>query len=159
MLKWALFVGLISLSAAAWAQRNKAYTEDLSKYRPKVAPDTARQVTVPTPPPVVPPQLTVNTKVDAVLDSIDKINQLRKFIDGYTIQIYSGQNREEANLAKKRMAEEAVDLRADLQFQAPKFRVKVGSYFTRLEAQRDLVRLKRMFPNAILVPEKILFRN
>lgn len=159
MWKWVFFAGFIGLSAVGWAQRNKAYTEDLSKYRPKSVPDTARQTVAPPQVPVVPAQLTVNTKVDAVLDSIDKINQLRKFIDGYTIQIYSGQNREEANLAKKRMAEEATDLRADLQFQAPKFRVKVGAYFTRVEAQKDLVRLKRLFPNAILVPEKILLRN
>jgi hypothetical protein len=159
MMRWAFLMALVVNSMTLHAQRNKPYTEDLSKYRPKVSPDTARQVSVPQKAPVVPAQFTVNAKVDAVLDSIDKINQLRKFIDGYTIQIYSGQNREEANLAKKTMAESAPDLRADLQFQAPKFRVKVGGYFTRLEAQKDLVRLKKLFPNTILVPEKILIRN
>lgn len=97
----------------------------------------------------------MNTKVNAVLDSIDKINSLRKFIDGFTIQIYSGQNREEANNTKKKMAEELADMKADLQYQQPKFRVKTGNYFTRLEAQKDLLRIRRVFPNAILVPERI----
>jgi hypothetical protein len=159
MMRVACLMVLITVSAGLQAQRNKPYAEDLSKYRPKVTLDTTRQDATPTKVPMVPAQLTVNAKVDAVLDSIDKINQLRKFVDGYTIQIYTGQNREEANLAKKTMADNVNDLRADLQFQAPKFRVKVGAYFTRLDAQKDLVRLKRLFPNAILVPEKILIRN
>lgn len=159
MIRLLVLLGAMSLTAAAVGQRNKAYAEDLSAYRPKPAPDTARQRPVPPPVPVVAATHTVNAKVDAVLDSIDRINQLRKFVDGYTIQVYAGQNREAANLAKKRMADEAADLRAELQFLAPKFRVKVGAYYTRLEAQKDLVRLRKMFPNAILVPEKMLIRN
>ena len=99
----------------------------------------------------------VNYKVDDVLDSINRFNITRKFIDGYTIQIYSGQNREEAmNTKKKMMAEPS--LTAELEYNQPKFRVRVGRYYSRLEAQHDLVRLKKHFPNAILVPEKILLR-
>ena len=104
------------------------------------------------------PTKNVNAKVDFVLDSIDRLNALRKFIDGYTIQIYSGQNREDANTAKKKMADEADDLTANLQYIQPKFRVRVGNYFSKLEAQKDLMRLKPLFPNAILIPEKIPIR-
>jgi hypothetical protein len=100
----------------------------------------------------------VNAKVDVVLDSINRFNASRKFIDGYTIQIYSGQNREEAMNAKKKMSSEVPELNADLEYNQPKFRVRAGNYFSRLEAQKDLLRLKRAFPNAILVPEKILVR-
>jgi endo-alpha-1,4-polygalactosaminidase (GH114 family) len=93
--------------------------------------------------------------VDAVLDSIDRYNLVRKFVDGYTIQIYSGQNREEAMNTKKKMNEEIPELSANLQYQQPKFRVTVGKYYTKLEANPDLVRLRTSFSSAILVPEKI----
>jgi cell division protein FtsN len=106
---------------------------------------------------VVPTQ-TVNEKVDGVLDSINRFNVTRKLIDGYTIQIYSGQNREEAMNAKKKMATEVPGLTAELEYNQPKFRVRVGSYYSRLEAQKDMLHLKRPFPNAILVPEKIIVR-
>ncbi len=96
--------------------------------------------------------------VDFVLDSIDRLNGLRKFVEGYTIQIYSGQNREDANSAKKKMVDEHTGLKADLQYIQPKFRVSVGNYFSKLEAQKDLMRLKPLFPNAILIPEKIPIR-
>jgi hypothetical protein len=142
--------------ASCQAQRNsRDVQEDLASIRPAFPTDSMIRVqNTHQAAPIVPPVLTVNEKVDAVLDSIDKLNVLRKYTGGFTIQIYSGQNKEEANNAKKRLTD-FLDMKADLQYVQPKFRVKVGSYFTALEAQKDLVLLKRFFPNAILVPETI----
>ena len=152
---------LITLGCVAQKANNgKPYYEDLSLVRPKFAMpvDSIKNIeTQESKEPVVPTR-NVNTKVDYVLDSIDKLNSLRKFIDGYTIQIYSGQSHEDANAAKKKMAEEATGLTADLQYNQPKWRVRVGNYFSKLEAQKDLMILKRLFPNAILIPEKIPIR-
>ena len=150
-----LLISAITITIAAHGQRNKEVVEDLASIRPRFPfqPTTTvqthqQQATI------VEPVLTVNSKVDAVLDSIDRLNSLRKFVPGFTIQIYSGQNREDANNAKKKLSD-VVDMKADLQYVQQKFRVKVGAYFTALEAQKDLTFLKRFFPNAILVPETI----
>ncbi|MFZ5999871.1 MAG: SPOR domain-containing protein [Bacteroidota bacterium] len=151
-------ISLFLMAVPAVAQRNKNYQEDLSAIRPRFEPSKDslyNNGTGQVQKPDLPATRTVNTKVDAVLDSLNKLNVLRKFVDGFTIQIYSGQNREEANNTKKKMTEEFADMKADLQYLQPKFRVKTGNYFTRLEAQKDLLRLKRGFPNAILVPERI----
>ncbi len=152
---------LISLSFSSLAQKNKPYYEDLSKLRPKIERQTEtknKKDTVIEKPVLIAPTKTVNAKVDAVLDSIDLFNLMHKYIDGYTIQIYSGQKREEAMNAKKKMQEEVPDLFANLQYQQPKFRVTVGKYFSKLEAQRDMLILRRRFSAAILVPEKILIK-
>ena len=136
------------------------YSEDLSAVRPKfdaMVDSTQRDTTssyVSTS--YTPAKYTVNAKVDAVLDSIDRINELKKFVDGFTIQIYSGQNREEAIAAKSKLVTEANDLEGNLQYTQPKFIVTVGRYYNKIEAQKDLLRLKKHFSNAILVPEKIL---
>jgi hypothetical protein len=150
------------VTTACQAQRpTKPYYEDLSSLRPKVmraesnskdSLRTKKQVSVLT------PQFAVNEKVDAILDSIDRFNLTRKFVDGYTIQIFSGQKREDALNANKKMSESVSDLKANIQYQQPKFKVTVGKYFTRLEAQKDLLRLKRVFTNAILVPERIMIK-
>lgn len=157
---------LIAATFTAHAQRNsrdrdkdKPYHEDLSALRPKFESpriDTLNQqrhhnVEI------VEPRHTVNEKVDMILDSIDAINSVRKFIPGFTIQIYSGTNRDDANNTKKKMLEE-VEMRADLLYEQPKWRVKTGKYFTTIEAQKDLVKIRRSFPNAILVPEIIAIR-
>jgi septal ring-binding cell division protein DamX len=152
----------VAFHLSCTAQRKgKPYYEDLTANRPtfplqpdsvRKKPDTPRVVTA------VHPVKNVNTKVDAVLDSIDRINLTRKFVDGFTIQIYSGQRREDAMNTKQKMVTEVSDLTSTLQYIQPKFTVTVGSYLTRIDAQKDLVRLKKYFANAILVPEKILIR-
>ena len=155
-----IFILFLSISCAAQKNNSKPYYhEDLYSLRPKFqdVPDTANQSQERKKGEVVPTHH-VNEKVDVVLDSINRFNVTRKFIDGYTIQIYSGQNREEAMNAKKKMISDTSDLTAELEYNQPKFRVRVGNYFSRLEAQKDLIRLKRPFPNAILVPEKIMVR-
>ena len=91
----------------------------------------------------------------AVLDSIDRINLTRKFIEGYTIQVYSGMKREDAMNAKKQLTTVIPSLESELQYVQPNFRVKTGKYFNRLEAQKDFDMIKRFFPDAIIVPDKI----
>ncbi len=150
------------LTTSCQAQKpSKPYYEDLSLLRPKVTleetkpKDSAATKKVVM---MVTPTHTVNTKVDAILDSIDKFNLTRKFIDGFTIQIYSGQKREEALNASKKLAESISSLRSTTQYQQPKFKVTVGKYYSRLEAQKDLLRLRRTFSSAILVPERIMIK-
>ncbi|MBS1682355.1 MAG: SPOR domain-containing protein [Bacteroidetes bacterium] len=156
----ALFLLYFSVNFSCLAQKNKPYHEDLSKLRPhielpteKIKIDSSEKIR-----PLVTPVKTVNAKVDAVLDSIDRFNLTRKFIDGYTIQIYSGQKREDAMNAKQKLMEEVEELQANLKYEQPKFKVTVGQYFTQLEAQHDLLLLKKIFSTASLVPEKIMMK-
>lgn len=159
-----LFTGLVFLtplflaSIQLQAQRKPYYHEDLFYLRPRLPEPVDSLSSLQSHPDkhFVAAHANVNEKVDDVLDSINSFNITRKFIDGFTIQIYSGQNREEAMNVKKKM--NLGDLNALLEYHQPKFRVRVGSYYSRLEAHRDLTRLRKLFPNAILVPEKILVR-
>jgi hypothetical protein len=162
---WLLSVLLLVLVSCAGQKKSaEPYYENLSDVRPRVAPpmeDTSLTQTVTKEIPettVVPFTKTVNEKVDAVLDSIDRFNLIKRSVDGHTIQIYSGQNREDAMNAKKKISTDLPDLTATLQYQQPKFRVTVGKYLSKLEAYQDLVRIRRSFPSAILVPEKIAIR-
>lgn len=154
-----VFIIVAAFSCAAQKNNNRSYYhEDLYSLRPKFSEplDTVQKNRNFRKGPFTATR-NVNATVDAILDSINRFNVTRKFIDGYTIQIYTGQNREEAMNTKKKMMYEH-ELTAELEYNQPKFRVRVGAYFSRLEAQKDLVRLRRLFPNAILVPEKILVR-
>lgn len=157
---------LLQVSCAAQQSTSNAsddsYYEDLTAARPKfkspTKDSTIEQSVVSNTNQSVVASHTVNAKVDYVMDSLDKLNSVRKFVDGYTIQIYSGPNREDALAAKAKMVQEGVELEADIQYTQPKFRVTVGRYFSKLEAQKDLMNLKHIFSNAILVPEKIMIK-
>ncbi len=152
-----IFFPLLENSCVAQKPNGNSIYEDLSVYRPKfiITIDTTKTLTTTQHTDSVIATRNVNAKIDAVLDSIDRFNLTKKFVDGFTIQIYSGQKRDEAMNIKQRMNAEITDLTANLQYVQPKFRVTVGSYFNKLDAQKDLSRLKRHFSTAILVPEKI----
>jgi len=152
---------VIFLSSCHAQKPTKPYYEDLSSLRPKVNLEVAKSkdsARVRKQMIDVTPQFTINSKIDALLDSIDRFNLTRKFVDGYTIQIYSGQKRDDALNASKKLSEHSTQLKANVQYLQPKFRVTVGKYYTRLEAQKDLLRMKRIFTNAFLVPEKIIIK-
>jgi hypothetical protein len=152
------------VSCVAQKTSNQPYHESLSEIRPRVTvpPDSSSSSSTTTSVVVVDPHVsftkTVNEMVDVVLDSIDRFNLTRRSVDGFTIQIYSGQNREEAMNTKKKMTTDLPNLTAILQYQQPKFRVTAGKYYSKLEAYQDLSTLRSVFPAAILVPEKIAIR-
>jgi hypothetical protein len=98
---------------------------------------------------------TVNESIDVVLDSIDRINLSYGLVDGFTIQLYSGTKREEALNVKKQLSTSLPQLDADVNFVQPNFRVRTGRYYNRFDAQKDYMAVKRYFPNAIIIPDRI----
>ncbi len=139
--------------------QGSGYSEDLSALRPKV--DNTTSVTTPVQNDgrketvYVEPKFNINKQVDAVLDSIDRLNQSRKYIEGFTIQVYSGLKREDALNAKKTLATSLPNLESEVQYAQPNFRVKVGKYYDRVSAQKDFMLVKRLFNSAIVIPDKI----
>jgi hypothetical protein len=136
------------------------YSEDLSVLRPKVEGDTSKQTTQNATgkyqqTKYVDARYAVNQSLDAVLDSISKQNLALGLVDGFTIQVYSGLKREDALNAKKQMATTLPDVEAEVQYAQPNFRVRVGKYYDRYDAQRDYQLIKRHFPNAVILPERV----
>lgn len=141
------------------------YSEDLSSLRPRINPDDTVVTTAATgeqdgvtAKKYVEAKYAVNQSLDAVLDSIARINYSIGFIDGFTIQVYSGVKREEALNAKKTLSTKLPEIESQVQFMQPNYRVRAGQYYDRFDAQRDYVAIKKFFPNAILIPERIALK-
>ncbi|MEJ2004321.1 MAG: SPOR domain-containing protein, partial [Cyclobacteriaceae bacterium] len=77
------------------------------------------------------------------------------FVDGYTIQIYTGSSSDDARKLRGKAISLMDDDDVELFYDEPNFKVKVGQYFSRLEAQGDYGKLKEEFPMAIIIPDKI----
>lgn len=135
---------------------SSAYSEDLSILRPVFEDPKTLSATTEEPrkKDTVEPKFTVNESLHVVLDSIDSFNIARRYVEGFTIQVYSGQKKEDALSIKKNMDQSLPELKAEMTYVQPTFRIKAGKYYTQLDAQKDYASVKRFFPNAILVPEK-----
>ena len=154
-----LAFGCASMRTTSTTTGSGKYTEDLTVWRPETskvidsvktaAPERTRKNQY------VPAKFAVNQQVDTILDSIYEQNLSKGVIDGFTIQVYSGTKREDALNIRKKLTQSLPDLQSDVQYKQPNFRVLSGKYFTRLEAQQDYLSVKRYFPNAIVIPDRI----
>ena len=100
-----------------------------------------------------------NLGIDIELDSILKIIKSEVdeeiFTDGYTIQIYLGDKREEAENTVEKLFEYDSLIKSNTIFTQPNYRVKTGTFEDRFKANFEYKNLKKIFPNAIIIPEKI----
>jgi Uma2 family endonuclease len=103
-----------------------------------------------------------NTKVPTIINELDSVLNIRKYenkkndyIEGFTIQLYLGDNRilaEETEIKFNKL--DSLTKKITI-FTQPNYRVKVGKYYNRFNANRDYNKFKKTFPNAIIIPEKI----
>ncbi len=78
-----------------------------------------------------------------------------KYLNGYTIQIFSGLEREKADSIFFIADSIYSELDIYTLYDQPNYRVKVGKYFYRINANKALNKLINDFSEAIIVPERI----
>jgi len=162
ILKTLSILSIIMLSSCvAMSQKNKGnidqYYEDLSVVRPTfVNPDTSTSKSTAqtsTLPPVF--QKDVSKKLNARIDSLADMNKKYSTVEGYRILVFTGTSSDDAQKNRQLVYEYNSDLNVYTQYKQPSFRVKVGDYTNRVEANYILNDLKQSFPNAMIVPDQI----
>jgi hypothetical protein len=89
-------------------------------------------------------------KFEQLLNEKRKINSSITINDRYKIQIFNG----DTENSKKTLAEfkrENKNLDATIVFSTPLYKVWVGNFKTRIEAEKNLSDLKKKYPNAFLI--------
>ncbi len=100
--------------------------------------------------------LNIKSQIDLFLDTVAFNSRRKGFFQGFTIQVYTGNSRQAANQAKSMVYKMLPDSFPQLLYQPPNFKVKVGKFYTRFDAQKTFNQLKREFPRAIVIPERIV---
>lgn len=89
-------------------------------------------------------------KFEQLLNEKRKINTSLTVNDSYKIQIYSGGS-ENAKKTLTEFKQEFKDIDATIVFNTPNYKVWVGSFKTRIEAERNLVNIKDRYKNVLLI--------
>jgi len=93
-------------------------------------------------------------KIDKLLTYQKEINQETDNDNRLKIQIFNG-NLRNAEKAKSKFEKEYKEITpATIKFETPNYKVWVGNYRTRLEAERYLAQVKETFPNAFVFTPK-----
>ncbi len=133
-------------------ETQQVYREDLSDHRSNF--DEIQTQEVKTEPAVI-----LTNHITAELDSISKLityeNRKPRTEQGFAIQIYNGSSREEATNALGRIRLKFPDIKAQMVYFQPDFKVRAGKFLDRVIAYETYEKVRREFPEALLVPEKI----
>lgn len=160
-----LFVWLFLSVSCVTTQTSKStkdkkdvYDEDISAYRaqPKITEpvqdkDTSVQYVA-----ADSTSLPVTAKINTVLDTAAAYNRANiNYIDGFTIQVYGGNDRARAKEYQLDIIRNFPDAKSKMVFEQPNYKVRIGQYYTRLEAQEFFTEIRTVFPKAILIPTRI----
>jgi len=94
--------------------------------------------------------VTQDPKFEQMLNEKRKINSSITVNDRYKIQIYNG----ESETAKKTLSDFRKDNKnfdGTIVFSTPTYKVWIGNFKSRIEAERNLVDFKKKYPNAFLI--------
>lgn len=141
-------------------KQSTVYKEDLSVHRPdypnptfesnnvEIAEVEERSNVMPT--------QHIKNELDSVLNTIILSKKDIRRVSGFSIQVYSGNNRDKAAQVRNDVLAISEEFNPKISYSQPNYKVKVGKYFSRIEANKDYVVLKQEFGQALLVPDKIL---
>ena len=90
------------------------------------------------------------------LDSIIKLKkELNSKIQNLRIQIYNG-DRTNAELIIKEYIDNFNDTTADIIYETPNYKIWVGNYYTQLEADRSLIKIRKKFSSAFIFRPELI---
>ncbi len=135
----------------------KDYIEDVSAFRPSVPHAENGEIENGNigveKGPYVAPTHDINNEMSIIMDSIIAHNRDKTYIT-YTIQVYIGRSREEANQIREKVYNVMPEEKPQLVYKQPSYKVTVGKYYDRIVAYKTLNKLRVSFPGAGLVRER-----
>ena len=99
--------------------------------------------------------ITRDTRIDELISRQKDNNVLKQSISGYRVQIYFGGVRQKAAELKIEFVAKHPDVPAYISYSSPNFKVRVGDFRTRLEAQKFLKSIEGQYSTSFIVPDDV----
>lgn len=101
----------------------------------------------------------INRHLDLVLDTIATQNRTIRYAPGYRVQVYVGNQRQEADAAKLLISQNFPELSPYLSYNQPTYKLKVGDFMRRTDAERYYTSIRKLIASAQLQPDKVDIRR
>ncbi|WP_373494050.1 hypothetical protein [Aquiflexum sp.] len=132
----------------------EGYQEDLSEKR-ITFPSLEKQVAETVKPRVTSTEvLAVDGDLEIALRNFTEKNRSERYWSGFTVMVYSGVDRDMAFKTRNDLFMNFPDIKTDMQYQQPRYLVKVGKYVNRIEAQAHYHKIKDRFPTARIIQDR-----
>lgn len=146
---------------------SKPYDLDLAAYRPRYEPSEVKKAPLeekkkPTTPVTAPGSSStqsIHKKLDLMLDTLAQRNKGVRYLAGYRIQLYTGTKRADMETAKLYIYQNYGELNTYIAYNHPTYRLRVGDFATRLDAERYFHKIKNEYPGSTLISDRVSLRD
>lgn len=131
----------------------ESYTEDLSENRitfPDLAEEEEKMASEAT----TSSELAIDEDLEIAMKSFKDSNKSERYWNGYTVLVYSGVDRDDAFKTRNDLFTNFPDLKSDMQYQQPRYLIKVGKFINRVEALAYFHKLQDTFPSARIIQDR-----
>lgn len=152
-----LFSSCISTLNTSKPKSTEGYSEDLSAYLPEeIIDSTSFSLSENNPSKIVDSTLVITERLDSALVLVNTYNdETTKYIEGLTIQLYSGNDRSKAKNVQMKAYRYYSESKPRIIFDQPNYKVRMEHFYSQLEAYPVFKDVHSRFPRAILVPARI----
>ncbi|OZI06167.1 sporulation protein [Siphonobacter sp. BAB-5385] len=144
---------------------SRPYDLDLASYRPRYELSEVKKAPVeekkkPVTPVTAPGSTqTINKKLDSTLDTLAQRNKGVRYLAGYRIQLYTGTKRADMEAAKLYVYQNYGELNTYIAYNHPTYRLRVGDFATRLDAERYFNKIRNEYPGSTLISDRVSLRD
>lgn len=96
-------------------------------------------------------------RIDKLVQTHIQNCEKKETISGYRVQIHFGGEREKAKEIKSKFLQQYPEISAYEIYHQPNFKIRVGDFRTRLEAQKFLKEIHTVFTSSFIVTDEINF--
>jgi hypothetical protein len=132
----------------------KNYREDIQLSSLPQYPDYTQQLNELSQPKVTGSVNTIDKELNLVKTRLIEKNKSELYFSGFTILVYSGVDRNQAFKTQSEFNDYFPDLNAEMQYQQPRYLVKVGKYNYKFESQKNFSLIKSQFPSARIIQDR-----
>lgn len=105
-------------------------------------------------------QIIQDSRVDTLMKIFEEKNEMHPTISGSRVEIFfeaGNYSKQKAMEAKSGFVQKYTEVPSYLIFHQPYYKVRVGDFRTKMEAQAFLKEIEKDYPNAFVVPDEINF--
>ena len=100
-------------------------------------------------------------RIDSLMNKQIQLNNSKRGVDGFRVQIHhnKSQSREESQKVRAKFSTDFPELKTYLEFKSPYYKIQVGDFVSKLEAQKTQNEISKIYKGTYIVPAIISFEE
>ena len=106
--------------------------------------------------------ITINdSRIDSLMSTQIKLNNSKRGVDGYRVQIHhnQSQSRQESQKVRAQFSSDFPHLKTYLKFKSPYYKIQVGNFVNKLDANKVQKEISKKYRGTYIVPATVPFEE